>query len=191
MQDAHEDNMAGKSPGNLTIAKRSIKACLSSQSVEWCTPVHIVKSVLKVLGNIDLDPCSNSRINPNVPATNLYTKAENGLARTWRGRVYMNPPYGRAIMEWVHKLHNEVQARHVAEAIALLPARTDTAWFRILRNYPKCFVHGRLRFGNAKNSAPFPSVVVYLGTKQRKFQEVFSELGDVYILMRLLPEFDT
>ena len=157
-------------------------ACFSSESVEWNTPTHIVESVLKILKSVDLDPCSNSRTNPNVPAKRLYTKAENGLNKRWQGRVYMNPPYGREIIEWIRKLNGEYKAQHVAEAITLLPARTDTAWFKILRAYPRCFIHGRLKFGNATNSAPFPSVVIYLGLQQEKFKRVFSELGDVYVL---------
>jgi len=85
-----------------------------------------------------------------------YTKQDDGLKRIWRGRVYLNPPYGREIRSWILKLHDAYQAGSVCEAIALLPARTDTQWFRILRPYPKCFLTGRLKFGEARNSAPFP-----------------------------------
>lgn len=181
MTGIHKNNVTSRCSANLSIAKRSKDACFSSQSVEWYTPAHIVHSVQKLLGTIDIDPCSNSTINPTIPARQLYTKVENGLRQTWKGRVYMNPPYGREIREWVEKLHEEYQAHNTKEAIALLPARTDTKWFRILRKYPRCFIHGRLKFGNAKNSAPFPSVVVYLGVQQEKFRQVFSELGDVYV----------
>ena len=49
----------------------------------------------------------------------------------------------------------------------LIPARTDTRWFHE-QVLPKAseirFLRGRLRFGDAKNTAPFPSmVVVYVG----------------------------
>ncbi len=95
----------------------------------------------------------------------------------------MNPPYGREIREWVKKLHEEYQVGNTKEAIALLPARTDTQWFKILREYPRCFIYGRLIFGNAKTSAPFPSVVVYLGMQPERFNQVFSKLGDIYVLI--------
>lgn len=44
----------------------------------------------------------------------------------------------------------------------LLPARTDTRWFHefIYGKAEIRFVRGRLKFGNATNSAPFPSMVV-------------------------------
>ena len=175
--------MNGNEYADLSISKRSLNACFSSRLAEWTTPTHVVQLILHVLRTVDLDPCSNSSVNPNIPAERFYTKAENGLNKRWEGRVFMNPPYGREISKWVHKLHEEYQDHRVTEALALLPARTDTRWFRILRMYPICFIKGRLKFGNATNSAPFPSVVAYLGTKQRTFQRVFSELGDVYKLM--------
>lgn len=45
----------------------------------------------------------------------------------------------------------------------LIPARTDTKYFHeyIYHNTKEIrFIKGRLKFGNAKNSAPFPSMVV-------------------------------
>ena len=65
---------------------------------------------------------------------------------------------------------SNIQARRSASVLAsedpnsLLPARTDTQWFHNYI-YNKCgveieFIKGRLKFGDAKNSAPFPSMVV-------------------------------
>lgn len=181
MKHARDNKVAQQCQASLPVAKASLSPCFSSQSAEWNTPHHIIKPVLKILRTVDLDPCSNSMTFPNIPAEKHYTRAENGLTKTWEGRVYMNPPYGREIIDWVKKLHSEYRANHVVEAVALLPARTDTAWFRLLRDYPKCFIHGRLRFGDAVHSAPFPSVIVYFGRKRARFQQVFSDLGDVYI----------
>jgi site-specific DNA-methyltransferase (adenine-specific) len=44
----------------------------------------------------------------------------------------------------------------------LIPARTDTRYFHdfILHRSEIRFVPGRLRFGGASQSAPFPSMVV-------------------------------
>ncbi len=44
----------------------------------------------------------------------------------------------------------------------LIPARTDTKAFHeyIYGKAEIRFVRGRLKFGNAKNTAPFPSMVV-------------------------------
>jgi site-specific DNA-methyltransferase (adenine-specific) len=76
----------------------------------------------------------------------------------WRGkRVFCNPPYGPRIREWLKR------APEAEIAIFLLPARTDTRWFHdiVLRYADEIrFVRGRLKFGDAKNSAPFPSMIV-------------------------------
>ncbi len=67
----------------------------------------------------------------------------------------MNPPYGREIGKWVAKLANNT-------GVALLPARTDTKWFHdyIYGKAEIRFIKGRLKFGDGKNSAPFPSMTV-------------------------------
>jgi len=175
-------------PKRRPTGKSRIDACLSSKSVEWNTPRHIAELAVSLLGTVDLDPCSDSLVNPNISPKKWYTKADDGLSKTWCGRVFLNPPYGREIQQWVERLDSEYRAGHVREAIALLPARTDTAWFRVLRRYPKCFVNGRLTFGNAKNTAPFPSVIVYLGTNPSKFLSKFEDVGDIYVLMKLDPQ---
>ena len=75
----------------------------------------------------------------------------------------MNPPYGREIGKWVKKA-----SESNATVVCLLPARTDTRWFHdyIYGKAEIRFVRGRLKFGNSKNTAPFPSmVVVFRGTK--------------------------
>ena len=52
----------------------------------------------------------------------------------------------------------------------LLPARTDTKWFHdyIYGKAEMRFIKGRLKFGDAKNSAPFPSMVVIFKNESEK-----------------------
>lgn len=160
----------------------------SSGTEQWLTPPTILKRVVQVLGEIDLDPCSDGGSSPNVPARHHFTEAEDGLARKWFGRVFMNPPYGHEISEWVEKLSVEFEKDRVEEAVALLPARTDTSWFRSLRPYPRCFLHGRLKFSGHENSAPFPSMTVYLGEGSQGFAGVFNEVGDIYVAVEASDE---
>ena len=156
----------------------------SSASHEWYTPKTILDATLAILGNIDLDPCSNSLTNPNVPASQHFTLAEDGLVQDWTGRVYLNPPYGQQIKQWVEKLHQHYQQADISQAIALLPARTDTEWFRLLRDYPRCFIKGRLTFSDQPHPAPFPSVVFYLGKNETAFHQAFQSLGDIFYLAK-------
>ena len=160
-----------------------LKALFTSDSEEWYTPQHIIDSVIELFGEIDLDPCSNSKINPNVKAGQYYTQNDNGLEKPWHGKIYMNPPYGRVISDWVEKVCAEHKIGNLTDAILLLPARTDTAWMAKLREFPRCYVRGRLKFSGSENSAPFPNVVVYIGKDIDRFINVFSAHGDVYGLL--------
>lgn len=156
------------------------KPLFTSDSPEWYTPTDILNRVQAVMGAIDLDPCSNSNTAPNVPAAQHYTAADNGLTKDWNGRVYMNPPYGREIVEWIEKVVNEFKTGHITQALVLVPSRTDTEWYRMLRDYPRCFINGRLKFSESENAAPFPNMVVSLGCDRSQFIAVFGAIGDVY-----------
>ncbi len=154
----------------------------SSESPEWYTPRHVLGKVVEALGAIDLDPCADPE--HHVPSLDHFTKEDDGLSREWRGRVYMNPPYGSEIGAWVRKLLAEYRKGHVTAAVAFVPARTDTTWFYLLREQPRCFVRGRLTFSEHENAAPFPSAAFYLGPDPRGFVRAFGSLGDVYELTR-------
>lgn len=158
-----------------------LASLMSSDSPEWYTPDEVIERVLTVLGSIDLDPCSNSKSQPRIPAARHYTADDDGLAQPWRGRVYMNPPYGRGIFAWIEKLAEEYRDGNVTEAIALVPARVDTAWWRQFpRDVRVCFVSGRLKFSGYKDAAPFPSVAAYLGPNGDAFTRAFADFGDLW-----------
>ena len=152
-----------------------------SASPEHYTPCAIVDAVVGLFGTIDLDPCSNSHEAPSVPALTVYTAADDGLSQFWTGRVYMNPPYGRGVKRWVRKLVESYSCGFVTEAVALLPARTDTQWWQLMRDFPVCLVTGRLRFGGNRNLAPFPSAVFYMGANVQGFYREFSDWGDIWL----------
>jgi hypothetical protein len=156
----------------------------SSETPEHYTPATIIDAVIDVLGSIDLDPCSNSQDAPNVPAEYHYTIDDDGLSLPWAGKVYMNPPYGRAIGDWVNKLTDSI-GNGVTEAIALVPARVDTQWWNALTALPHlvCFVTGRLTFIGNDDAAPFPSAVVYLsqdGQNAPAFYDTFAQFGRIW-----------
>ncbi|KKL67014.1 hypothetical protein LCGC14_2139190, partial [marine sediment metagenome] len=165
--------------GAESSAPKSTRELLAqSDQNDWRTPRQYLDAARTVLGEIDLDPCADAE--HRVPAKAHYTQKQNGLSRGWAGKVYMNPPYGRELPDWVVKLCLEYTASSVTDAIALVPARTDTEWFRALRDYPRCFIFGRLKFSGHENSAPFPSMVVYLGKDEHGFINTFRDTGDMY-----------
>ena len=81
-------------------------------------------------------------------------------------RVFCNPPYSQ-IAQWVEKAYRESQQDETL-VVLLIPARTDTRYFHefIYHRAELRFIKGRLKFGNAKNSAPFPSmIIIYRGPR--------------------------
>ena len=100
--------------------KRVVDArCLPSATTTWLTPKYIIDA----LGEFDLDPCCPPEM-PWRTAKRMISLPEDGLAAEWKGRVWLNPPYGRGIGEWMAKM-----AGH-GQGIALVFARTDAAWFQ-------------------------------------------------------------
>lgn len=82
-------------------------------------------------------------------------------------RVFCNPPYGKDITKWVKKAYEEAHKENTL-VVMLVPARTDTKWFHdyVYHRAEIRFVRGRLKFGDSKQPAPFPSVIViYRGPK--------------------------
>ncbi len=130
------------------------------QSDDWLTPRWIVED----LGPFDLDPCASIG-QPWLTAMVQYTV--DGLARSWRGLVWLNPPYGKQTWEWLERL-----GRHPPGGIALIFARTETQGF-VRHVWHKAdsllFLHGRLHFHHprtgrrADGNAGGPSVLVAYG----------------------------
>lgn len=85
---------------------------------EWLTPPEI----LGALGEFDLDPCAPIT-RPWDTAKQHYTKDDDGLSKSWFGRVWCNPPFGREGIKWLKKLRDH------GNGIALIPARTETEMF--------------------------------------------------------------
>ena len=82
------------------------------------------------------------------------------FAPSWT--VFLNPPYGRTIKDWMKKANYEAVKRNIV-VVCLVPARTDTSWWHeSCIQHEVRFIKGRLKFGNQKNSAPFPSAVVVM-----------------------------
>lgn len=157
----------------------------SSATAEWFTPIHVLDRVQRVLGVIDLDPCSDMA--HSVPAVRSFVKDDDGLSQEWGtidapSRVFLNPPYGRGSVmpRWIDKMWQEYHSGRVVEVIALIPARTETAWFRTLWQAKAiCFWYGRIQFGTSTINAPLPSALVYLGCQPWKFAAVFGDAGKV------------
>ena len=132
----------------------------------WLTPPAIIQA----LGPFDLDPCAAPDPRPWDTAIRHYTKPrDDGLALPWRGRVWLNPPYGQqdVVGPWMRRM-----AEH-GNGTALIFARTETEIFfeTVWLAAKAClFLEGRLHFhypdgSRAKHNGGAPSVLVAYGTR--------------------------
>lgn len=140
--------------------KNDMDVLFSHKSDEWSTPQWLFDN-LNAKFNFTLDPASDG---VNNKCIKHYTPQTDGLSQNWNGEtVFINPPYSK-IYDWVKKAHDEAEKNSVS-TVMLLPARTDTKWFHqfcldqmLVKSIT--FIKGRLKFGNQKNPAPFPSMIV-------------------------------
>ena len=115
-------------------------------SDHWSTPKEIYDYYIKYLEYYD--PCP--------------LKDNDFDFRLIKQNIFLNPPYSD-ISRWIDwAIYNwSMTNKHV---VILIPSRTDTKYFHKLL---ECgcdleFIKGRLKFGEQKGSAPFPSVLVHL-----------------------------
>ncbi len=131
---------------------------MSSNSDRWETPQKLFDE-LNQKYNFEIDVCA---LPENAKCKKYFTPEVDGLSQEWRGTCWMNPPYGHEIGKWMKKAYES--SRNGATVVCLVPARTDTAWWHDYAMKGDIeFIRGRLKFGNSKNSAPFPSAIVVFG----------------------------
>ena len=137
--------------------KKFSKVHFSSKTVEWPTPQGLYDELDEEF-NFTLVQCATDE---NTKCEMYFTEADDGLKQDWeKEKVFMNPPYGREIGNWMEKAY--VSSLKGATVVCLVPARTDTRWWHdyAMSASEIKFVKGRLKFGDAENSAPFPSAIV-------------------------------
>jgi len=130
-------------------------------SDDWITP----KRIIEALGPFDLDPCACNP-QPWRTATLEHAPPIDGLAEDWRGRVWLNLPYGPATGVWLKRL-----AHHPDGGTALVFARTETKMFtQYVWPFATAvlFIEGRLHFHypdgrRAKGNSGGPSVLIAYG----------------------------
>lgn len=132
------------------------RVLFSRKSDEWSTPAHIFQKLDDEF-HFDLDPCATD---DNHLCEKYFTKEQDGLSQDWGGcSVFCNPPYSN-IKSWVEKAWKEGHKNNTV-VVLLIPSRTDTRWFHdyIYHRAEIRFIKGRLKFGDAVNPAPFPSMI--------------------------------
>jgi len=104
----------------------------------------------KVFGRFDYDPCP------------LRSESSNGLFEDWKGNIFINPPYSN-VGEFLNKGLLELKKGNATQLVYLIIPRTSTKYWRdYVMKYASMiyFIPYRLKFGDSKFSAPFPSCII-------------------------------
>lgn len=134
-----------------------------NERTDWGTPDWLYNELDAEFG-FELDPCSSDE---NHKCQRWFTEKDDGLAQPWAPAVvFMNPPYGRAIKEWVKKARDEADAG--ATVVCLIPARLDAIWWNEL-TYRSEIRHryGRVNFVGGHAAFPGPIAVVVMRPTDR------------------------
>lgn len=158
-----------------------------SISNEWYTPAKYIDAARALMGAIDVDPASNPKANEVIQAATYYTIETDGFNKSWNGRVWLNPPYGRDGAEsnqalWSARLIEQYKAGITKEAILLVNAVPGNKWFHPLWEFPICFPYERIRFYDEEGETGQPThsnALIYMGPQIMRFAEIFAPLGKV------------
>jgi len=147
----------------------SSKTAMSSLVDTWSTPSAFFDKVDKEFCfTLDAAALQSS----TLVSTNWYgpdhpeEDRRDAFTRDWTidsysGPIWLNPPYGKTIKDWMRKADEESQKG--STVVCLVPSRTDTSWFHeYCISHEVRFIRGRLKFGNSANPAPFPSALVVM-----------------------------
>jgi phage N-6-adenine-methyltransferase len=160
----------------------------NSGEQEWYTPPEYLDAGRRVLGAFDLDPATSDIAQRSVRAARYHTKDDDGLSFPWAGRVWLNPPYARGLVDrFVAKLVGHYEAGDVTAAVALVNNATETRWCRQCLDAAAaaCYPTGRVEFlrpdGTASdNGALQGQLVFYLGGDVAGFRAAFERFGPVW-----------
>lgn len=157
---------------------------------EWYTPTAYIEAARKALGIIDFDPYSDHVANQTVKATVIRTKPgfqllPDGDHELWPEcqTVWMNPPFGKGLIEQaVSELIFEYE-RQQFQAIVLVNNATETRWFQTLINVCSalCLTDHRIAFnqvdGKAVSGNTRGQAFMYFGDCPEPFIREFSRFG--------------
>ena len=131
-------------------------ALFSKKSDEWTTPQWLFDLLDK---EFHFD-CDAAAIQDNHKCCNWMSEAIDveWTILGWK-RFFLNPPYSK-IAPFMKKAYEE--SLKGAIIVCLIPCRTDTRYWHdyVMMAHEIRLIKGRLKFGDGKNSAPFPSCIV-------------------------------
>jgi site-specific DNA-methyltransferase (adenine-specific) len=127
-----------------------------SDKSDWETPPELFDRLNKEF-KFTIDVCANDK---NRKCDTYLTERDDALSAEWSGVIWMNPPYGDCLSDWVGKAYHTGLTG--STVVCLIPARTDTRWWHkfVMMSAEVRFLTRRLSFVGSTNKAPMPCCIV-------------------------------
>ena len=161
----------------------------SRDADNWFTPIIYTNMAREVMGDIDLDPFSSATANESIKSKRYFDPDTDAFKQRWfqdQGRVFMNPPYGRGLVESAVDLFlDNWKNESVSQGVVLVNNATETRWFQsLLRSGAAvCFPDRRIAFSNDDgkhiSSNTRGQAFFYFGHRMLRFSDVFGRIGIV------------
>lgn len=156
---------------------------------DWMTPGWLVRLAREIMGGIETDPASSHEANKVIQAKSYWTKGTDGSTAIWHGRVFMNPPYTRGLIDkFIDRLESHWEGEWITSAFVITNNVTETKWAQTLAKMCSavCMLDKRVHFvlpgGEIMNQTRQGQLIWYLARdfSTYKFIEVMSEHGIVF-----------
>jgi len=169
------------------LSKGSAHVSHATGESEWYTPFSYIEAIHRTMGGIDVDPASTEEANKIIKAKIFYTKKDNGLNKTWRGNVFMNPPYAQPlIVNFCKAFVDKFHLREIKQGCVLVNNATETGWFQELlkKCVGVCFPKSRIRFVDKdmviRDGSPLQGqAILYFGGNTKGFEAEFAKFGTI------------
>jgi hypothetical protein len=168
--EAAAEAAAAAAAAGTASAAATVAAALEKTVIVGLTPDWITDACCDIFGLVRpcvahpvvkglLDPCSNNKRKPNLPAERLFDKADDGLAlrNSWEGSfVLLNPPYESALQwRFINRAIDEVEWGRCRGVLLVCRNSTDTSYFQRLRPYPRALLRrDAIRFKDYPSGTP-------------------------------------
>jgi ParB family chromosome partitioning protein len=168
-----------RGPPHMAVGREHAPLDHLKGGVEWFTPRPWVERVRTAMRSIDCDPTSCAHAQRVVKAAEWFEQKRSGLDQTWRGNVFLNPPYTRGVIDkFVDKLVAE--RANFTQAIVLVDNRSDAAWFHRLCGIASAVALPKRRIGfysddpDARAPSVWGSAFIYVGDRRDAFAAAFA-----------------
>lgn len=128
-----------------------------NRSQEILTPDFILEPIIKIWGEIALDPAGSKE---NIFAKKTIFENENGLFVDWIDKTFINPPF-KNLKDWIEKLEKEING--IKRIAMLCPVRSHRKWWRDIAR--KCLIVflPQMSFKGYKQKFPIPVCLLLNG----------------------------